>query len=105
MVTDEFDRPRRVASMQLAEVQGGHGERRERGGPQGARRAWSTARDRDEGNDQRDERVRQEPHAEWRGHWPVVRSCVEVQNSRNRAHPICGRNQRSVRVVMPLMTV
>src|SRR5439155_11502205 len=44
-----------------------------------------------------DERVREEPHAEWRGHWPVVGRSVEMQNSGDRAYSIRGGNERSLR--------
>ena len=67
VMAQQLDRPCGLASMQLAQMQGRHGERRQGRGPEGAARPRLSPRHRRQRHDERDERVGQQPHAEGRG--------------------------------------
>ena len=66
VMAEQLDRPRRVALVQLAQVQRRDREDRQRRGPQRAARAGLAARDGRQRHHERDERVGQQPHAERR---------------------------------------
>jgi hypothetical protein len=63
MVTEELDRPRCIAAMQLTQVHRRHREDRQGGGPQRAARPWLPARGGGQRHHQPNERVGQQLHA------------------------------------------
>ena len=66
VMPDEFDRPRRLTAMQLAQVKSGDGENRQCRRPERASGARASASHRRQRDCERNERVRQQSHAERR---------------------------------------
>ena len=66
VMPDELHRPRCLPAMQLAQVKSGDGEDRQRRRPQRAPGARAPAGHRRQRDRERDERVGQQSHAEWR---------------------------------------
>jgi hypothetical protein len=96
MVADELDRPRRVALMKLTEMEGGDGEDRERRRPQRAAKPGLPSCHRSQRDDERQKRVGEQPHPEFRWDRPAGDCEQQVERRGDPAREIRGHADRTL---------